>query len=48
MLGDGQGAGDRNKGQETPRGILRNNNIDKENVIQGCLDIEQFEIIKTV
>ena len=41
------------RGQELPRGILRNNNSDKDNVensdvVQGCLDIEQFEIIKTV
>ena len=41
------------RGQEPPRGILRNNNSEKNNVensdvVQNCLDIDQFEIIKTV
>jgi hypothetical protein len=41
------------RGQEPPRGILKNNNSEKDNVEnsdvdQGCLDIEQFEIIKTI
>ena len=41
----------RNRGKELPRGILRELNIDKDknsDVDQDCLDIEQFEIIKTV
>ena len=41
------------RGQEPPRGILKNNNSERDNVensdvVQGCLDIEQFEMIKTV
>ena len=39
------------KGKELPRGILTDINSDKDNnsdVDQVCLDIEQFEIIKTV
>jgi hypothetical protein len=41
------------RGQEPSNRVLGNNNSDKDNVekpdvVQGCLDIEQFEIIKTV
>ena len=41
------------RGQKDPRGILRELNSDKNNVEnsdldQDCLDIENFEIIKTV
>jgi hypothetical protein len=35
------------RGQEPPRGTLRNNDSDKNSdVVQGCFDIEQFEILK--
>ena len=41
------------RGQEPPREILRNNKRDKYNVessqlVQGCLNMEQFDIVKTV
>ena len=37
------------RGQKHPRGILRElNNVGNSDLDQDCLDIENFEIIKTV